>query len=59
MDAPTPPAGKRYFLADQTELWLAGEREASAQIAAGEFTTFATVEGMFGALNTSPVDPRC
>lgn len=58
-----PPAGEVGPLVDQTwfwtEQWQAGEREASAQIAAGELTTFATIEGMFGALNTSPVDPRC
>ncbi len=42
------PADQRWFWAEQ---WQKGEREASAQIKAGQVETFSTADEMFEALD--------
>ncbi|WP_018504890.1 hypothetical protein [Parafrankia discariae] len=52
---PRVPATQRWFW---TPTWQAGEREASAQIAAGGLTVYADMAALFADLDTSPTTPE-
>lgn len=52
---PHVPADQRWFW---TPAWLAGEREASAQIAAGGLAVYADMAALFADLDTGPTTPE-